>query len=46
MASEATIQVQNNGHTLTLPTLAFQGLPSTLCKGCGHNSITSHLIDA
>ena len=46
MASEATILVQSNGHTLTLPTLAFQGLPSTLCKGCGHNSITSHLIEA
>ena len=46
MASEATIQIQSNGHTLTLPTLAFQGLPSTLCKGCGHNSITSHLIEA
>jgi 2-oxoglutarate ferredoxin oxidoreductase subunit beta len=46
MASEATIQIQSNGHTLTLPTLAYQGLPSTLCKGCGHNSITSHLIEA
>jgi 2-oxoglutarate ferredoxin oxidoreductase subunit beta len=46
MASEATVLVQTNGHTLTLPTLAFQGLPSTLCKGCGHNSITSHLIEA
>ena len=46
MPSEATISVQSNGHTLTLPTLAFQGLPSTLCKGCGHNSITSQLIDA
>jgi 2-oxoglutarate ferredoxin oxidoreductase subunit beta len=46
MASEATILVQSNGHTMTLPTLAFQGLPSTLCKGCGHNSITSHLIEA
>ncbi|GAC1468821.1 MAG: 2-oxoacid:ferredoxin oxidoreductase subunit beta [Isosphaeraceae bacterium] len=46
MASEATILIQNNGHTLTLPTLAFQGLPSTLCKGCGHNSITSYLIEA
>jgi 2-oxoglutarate ferredoxin oxidoreductase subunit beta len=46
MASEATVVVQTNGHTLTLPTLAFQGLPSTLCKGCGHNSITSHLIEA
>jgi 2-oxoglutarate ferredoxin oxidoreductase subunit beta len=26
--------------------VAFQGLPSTLCKGCGHNSITSYLIEA
>jgi len=46
MASEAMIAVQSNGHTLSLPTVAFQGLPSTLCKGCGHNSITSHLIEA
>jgi 2-oxoglutarate ferredoxin oxidoreductase subunit beta len=46
MASEATIVIQSNGHVLSLPTLAFQGLPSTLCKGCGHNSITSYLIDA
>ena len=46
MASEATIVLQRNGHSLTLPTLAYQGLPSTLCKGCGHNSITSYLIEA
>ena len=46
MASEATIAVQSNGSTFLLPTLAFQGLPSTLCKGCGHNSITSYLIEA
>src|SRR6516225_490823 len=46
MPTEATISVQSNGHTLMLPTLAFQGLPSTLCKGCGHNSITSYLIEA
>jgi 2-oxoglutarate/2-oxoacid ferredoxin oxidoreductase subunit beta len=46
MASEAMVAVQSNGHTLNLPTLAFQGLPSTLCKGCGHNSITSYLIEA
>jgi 2-oxoglutarate ferredoxin oxidoreductase subunit beta len=45
MASEATILVQNNGSTFSLPVAAFQGLPSTLCKGCGHNSITSHLIE-
>jgi len=46
MASEATVVIQNNGHSFSLPTVAFQGLPSTLCKGCGHNSITSHLIEA
>ncbi len=46
MASEAMIEVRSNGHSFTLPTLAFQGLPSTLCKGCGHNSITSHLVEA
>jgi 2-oxoglutarate ferredoxin oxidoreductase subunit beta len=46
MASEAMIQVQSNGQSFMLPTLAFQGLPSTLCKGCGHNSITSYLIEA
>ena len=46
MASEATITVQSNGHSFALPTVAFQGLPSTLCKGCGHNSITSYLIEA
>jgi 2-oxoglutarate ferredoxin oxidoreductase subunit beta len=46
MATEATILIQSNGNSFTLPTLAFQGLPSTLCKGCGHNSITSYLIDA
>jgi 2-oxoglutarate ferredoxin oxidoreductase subunit beta len=46
MASEATILIENDGQTFSLPTVAFQGLPSTLCKGCGHNSITSHLIEA
>ncbi len=46
MASEAMIQIQSNGRSFTLPTVAFQGLPSTLCKGCGHNSITSYLIEA
>jgi 2-oxoglutarate ferredoxin oxidoreductase subunit beta len=45
-ASDAMITVQTNGHTLSLPTVAFQGSPSTLCKGCGHNSITSYLIEA
>jgi 2-oxoglutarate ferredoxin oxidoreductase subunit beta len=46
MATDTMIQIQSNGHSFALPTLAFQGLPSTLCKGCGHNSITSYLIEA
>src|SRR5919206_3400282 len=46
MASEATVLVTTDNGSFALPTLAFQGLPSTLCKGCGHNSITSHLIEA
>src|ERR687890_2693786 len=45
-STEATILVHNEGRTFSLPLAAFQGLPSTLCKGCGHNSITSHLIEA
>ncbi len=24
----------------------YQGLPTTLCKGCGHNSVTNHIINA
>ena len=24
----------------------YKGLPTTLCAGCGHNSITNHLIKA
>jgi len=46
MATETMIPIQSNGSSFSLPTVAFQGLPSTLCKGCGHNSITSHLIEA
>ena len=43
---DATILIDSERRSFSLPTLAFQGLPSTLCKGCGHNSITSHLIEA
>jgi 2-oxoglutarate ferredoxin oxidoreductase subunit beta len=25
---------------------AYKGLPSTLCAGCGHNSITNHVVKA
>ena len=25
---------------------AYKGGPSTLCAGCGHNSITNHIIKA
>lgn len=44
--SEVLIDVPSNGHSLSLPVLAFSGSASTLCKGCGHNSITSALIEA
>jgi 2-oxoglutarate ferredoxin oxidoreductase subunit beta len=40
------VPVRSNGHSLSLPLVAFQGSSSTLCKGCGHNSITSYLIEA
>jgi 2-oxoglutarate/2-oxoacid ferredoxin oxidoreductase subunit beta len=29
-----------------LPRDVYKGLPTTLCAGCGHNSITNHLIKA
>ncbi len=29
-----------------LPRDAYKGLPSTLCAGCGHNSITNHISKA
>jgi 2-oxoglutarate ferredoxin oxidoreductase subunit beta len=45
-SNDGTILIEAEGRTFTLPTLAFQGSPSTLCKGCGHNSITSYLIDS
>lgn len=41
-----SLLLESNGRTLTLASTAYQGLPSTLCKGCGHNSITSYLIEA
>jgi 2-oxoglutarate ferredoxin oxidoreductase subunit beta len=44
--AEATVPVHSGDRRFELPLLAFQGSPSTLCKGCGHNSITSALIDA
>jgi 2-oxoglutarate/2-oxoacid ferredoxin oxidoreductase subunit beta len=47
MASTDTmVVIELDGRTLSLSPTAFQGLPSTLCKGCGHNSITSYLIEA
>jgi 2-oxoglutarate/2-oxoacid ferredoxin oxidoreductase subunit beta len=45
-AQDTLIPVEFLGREFSLPTLAFQGSPSTLCKGCGHNSITSYLIEA
>src|SRR3979411_328095 len=29
-----------------LPRVAYKGAATTLCAGCGHNSITNHLIKA
>src|SRR3979411_2479550 len=29
-----------------LPRAAYKGAATTLCAGCGHNSITNHLIKA
>jgi 2-oxoglutarate ferredoxin oxidoreductase subunit beta len=29
-----------------LPRDVYKGMPTTLCAGCGHNSITNHLIKA
>src|SRR5215210_4387390 len=45
-SSDAMVLIEANGRSFPLPTLAFQGNISTLCKGCGHNSITSALIEA
>jgi 2-oxoglutarate ferredoxin oxidoreductase subunit beta len=47
MAAETMVTVHELGREpFGLPVLAYQGASSTLCKGCGHNSITSALIDA
>lgn len=47
MAAESLLEVLSlEGGSLSLPATAFTGSSSTLCKGCGHNSITSALIDA
>ena len=35
-----------NVNIIGLPRDVYKGLPTTLCAGCGHNSITNHLIKA
>ncbi len=35
-----------NMNVLGLPKTEYKGLPSTLCAGCGHNSIADKIIDA
>jgi 2-oxoglutarate ferredoxin oxidoreductase subunit beta len=35
-----------NVNIVGLPRDVYKGLPTTLCAGCGHNSITNHLIKA
>jgi 2-oxoglutarate ferredoxin oxidoreductase subunit beta len=42
MAGTAPVTVNLIGLTREV----YKGLPSTLCAGCGHNSITNHLIKA
>ena len=42
MATEATTNINLIGLTREV----YKGLPTTLCAGCGHNSITNHLIKA
>ena len=42
MAGSAPVTVNLIGLTREV----YKGLPSTLCAGCGHNSITNHLIKA
>jgi len=35
-----------NVNSLGLPKSDYKGLPTTLCAGCGHNSISDKIIDA
>jgi 2-oxoglutarate ferredoxin oxidoreductase subunit beta len=43
MATPArAVKVNRSG----FPKKAYDGLPTTLCQGCGHNSITGHIITA
>lgn len=35
-----------NVNSLGLPKTDYKGLPTTLCAGCGHNSISDKIIDA
>jgi 2-oxoglutarate ferredoxin oxidoreductase subunit beta len=43
MATPArAVKVNRSG----FPKNAYAGLPTTLCQGCGHNSITGHIITA
>ncbi len=39
-------QITPNTNLAGLPRDVYKGLPTTLCAGCGHNSITNHLIRA
>lgn len=44
MNTNATIQPQNGINAVGLTRNDYKGLPSTLCQGCGHNSIASQII--
>jgi 2-oxoglutarate/2-oxoacid ferredoxin oxidoreductase subunit beta len=38
--------MSTNVNSLGLSRDVYKGLPTTLCAGCGHNSITNHLVKA
>lgn len=42
----AQTEVQKKMNRLGFPMEHYQGAPSTLCHGCGHDTITRHIINA
>jgi 2-oxoglutarate/2-oxoacid ferredoxin oxidoreductase subunit beta len=42
----ATVTKPENTNAIGLTKNDYKGLPSTLCPGCGHDSISSRIIDA
>ncbi|NCN26521.1 2-oxoacid:ferredoxin oxidoreductase subunit beta [bacterium] len=46
MSDTKTPQTEEKTNHIGLTKEAYGGLPSTLCAGCGHDSITRHIISA